>query len=139
MNQRPVKSRFWKIGGSAACLLAVLTLLDGHWLVLQSVAWARMLSHYARQESLASAFSKTFDGRHPCALCWGIQQGRQQEQGEGKALPSVRIGETFDLLCDLRQPAVPLPPSTATPAIPVVPGWRPDFSQPPPTPPPRAA
>jgi hypothetical protein len=139
MNKCPVKSRFFRRAGSAACLMTVLAMLGGHWLALQSYAWARMITHYTQQGSLASALSKTFNGRHPCGLCLFIQKGREQEQGERQNLPWVKLGESRELLCESQATAAPLPPAASTPAIPMVPRWHPDLREPPPTPPPRAA
>jgi len=139
MSQRPVQSRFFRAVGNAACLLAVLAMLGGHWVALQSIAWARMIGQYAREGSLGSAISKTFDGRHPCPLCLIVEQGRQQEERDQKNLPWVKLGKAFDLLCDLRPTPVPPPPLAATPAVPFVPGQLPDWLESPPTPPPRAA
>jgi hypothetical protein len=139
MNKRPIQSRYLKLVGSTACLLAVLATLGGHWMALQSVAWVRMISQYAREGSLAGALVKTFDGRHPCALCRVVQQGRQQEQEQNKNLPGLKADPTPELLCEVRPTTVPLPPATAAPAVPFVPRWHTDFSEPPPMPPPRLA
>ena len=127
MNKRPVRGRFFRTVGTTACLLAVLATLGGHWAALQSFAWARMIGQYARQESLASAISKTFDGRHPCALCLVVQQGRQQEQRTHKDLPFLKLGQPPDLLCDLRTTPVPPPPTEASQAVSFVPRWHNDF------------
>ena len=139
MNKRPTQSRFFRTVGCTACLLAVLATLGGHWAALQSMAWVRMVAQYSRQGSFAGAIAKTFDGRHPCALCVAIQEGRQQEQREHPELPWGRLGEAFDLVCDLRPTPLLLPPVAVFPAVPFAPQWRPDFLEAPPTPPPRAA
>jgi hypothetical protein len=137
MNKRPRQSGFLRKMGSAACLLAVLATLGGHWVALQSLAWVRMIVQYSQQGSFTSALAKTFDGRHPCNLCVTIQQGRQQEQQEHQELPWVRLGEAFDLVCDLRPTSVPLPPVATFPAVAFVPSWHADFIDSPLTPPPR--
>jgi hypothetical protein len=116
-----------------------LATLGGHWVALQSFAWARMITQYAREGSLAGAITKTFDGRHPCAICLVIQHGRQQEQGGQKNIPMVRLGEGPDLLCAPRPAPTPVPPTTAFFSVPFVPRWHADFLDTPPTPPPRAA
>jgi hypothetical protein len=139
MNKRPIKSRFFGTVGSAACLLAVLAMLGGHWAALQSFAWAHMLGQYARQGSLLSALVKTFDGKHPCDLCLTIQHGRQQEQSENKKLPCASRDKTTEMLCEAWRAVAPLPPVARFLAVPFVPQWRPDFLETPPTPPPRAA
>jgi hypothetical protein len=137
MNKRPVKGRFFRTVGCAMCLMAMLAMLGGHWVALQSFAWARMVGQFARQESLTRAFAKTFDGRHPCALCVLIKESRQQEQRENQRLPLAKLGEAPDLLCDVELTRVPLPPVAATRAVPFVPRWHAGFLDSPPTPPPR--
>ncbi len=137
MNQRPLRSRFLRTVGSAACLCAVLATLGGHWMALQSVAWVRMIGQYAHEGSLASALCKTFDGRHPCALCHVVQQGREQEQRAKKDLPGLSPDRALDILCQAPRTAVPLPPTDATQAVPFVPRVHTDFDEQPPVPPPR--
>ncbi len=139
MSQPPVHSRLFRTVGCAMCLAAVLATLEGHWMALQSFAWARMLSQYARQGSLLSAIAKTFDGRHPCDLCRVIKLGRQQEQQQNPQLPWVKLGESPDLICDLQLTSVPVPTLIAASPIPFVPDGHTDFLDSPPTPPPRAA
>ncbi len=39
-----------------------------------------MLADNARTDSLPAAIEKTFDGKHPCALCKKIAKGRQSEK-----------------------------------------------------------
>lgn len=63
-------------------IVAAVQILGGHWLALQSVAWVGMIANYSRDESLATALKKTFDGKRPCALCKVVNKGRQQEEKE---------------------------------------------------------
>jgi hypothetical protein len=140
MNKSPLRSRYLKIAGSAACLLALLGMLGGHWVLLQSAAWARMIGQYARQGSLTTALVKTFDGKHPCGLCLTIQHGRQQEQAQNnKSLPCHSRDKAPDLLCHGQRAVIPLPLVTTSLSVPASPGCRTDFIETPPTPPPRAA
>ena len=70
-----------------AVAVIVLTLSLGlHWALLQSVAWAGMVVRYSQDESLSTAFAKTFDGRHACKLCRIVQAGRSAEKA-----PAVEI------------------------------------------------
>jgi hypothetical protein len=65
-----------------AHLLLIVALLGAtgtHWMMLQTVAWATMLADNARTAPLPSAFARTFDGKHPCALCKQIAAGKQSE------------------------------------------------------------
>jgi hypothetical protein len=61
-----------------AILLAIA--IGGHWAILQSLAWAGMIVNYAQTDSVREAFSKTFDGKHPCAVCKFVQHGTQNEK-----------------------------------------------------------
>lgn len=60
-------------------ILALLSATGAQWAVLQSVAWATMLTRNARMESLSEAVSQTFDGQHPCPICLGIAKARQAQ------------------------------------------------------------
>jgi hypothetical protein len=129
-------SRGWRVIGCAAGLLALLVASGGHWTVLQSVAWARMLIEYSRDSSLAEAIEKTFDGEHPCSLCHKIRQGRQQEEQQPPLRPWEKQSE---FLLDSRRVAVPLPPATAAEVSAAALNLHSDFIPAPPKPPPRAA
>ena len=124
------------VTGSAVCLVAVLATLGGHWLALQSFAWARMIRDYSEQASLGVAISKTFDGRHPCGLCLKIREGRQQESQEQK-LPWLARDKSPDLFWDGRRVTVPLPPTAAAAAPSCREPLCAEFIDSPPTPPPR--
>jgi hypothetical protein len=71
-----VLSRLSKI----AIVAALAGCIGWHWAILQSLAWAGMVISYAQDAPLKIAFLKTFDGRHPCALCKEIAKGRQAEK-----------------------------------------------------------
>jgi len=61
-------------------LVAFLTAMGAHWFLLQSVAWTTMLAVNLRSTSLPAAVERTFDGKHPCALCKQICKGKQTEK-----------------------------------------------------------
>jgi hypothetical protein len=66
-----------------AKLLMTLTLacsIGLHWALLQSLAWVGMVVSYSQKASLAEAVTKTFDGKHPCALCKAIAKGKKSEK-----------------------------------------------------------
>jgi hypothetical protein len=107
--------------------------LGGHWLALQSLAWARMIRDYSRHESLVSAISKTFDGKHPCKLCLAIQQGKHSEKKSEQQEPTHKIDGFLPVNQFALRGAAEYPP--------VVPPRRAfsEWSEPPPTPPPRSA
>ena len=82
-------------------LVAALTCSIGlHWAFLQSVAWVGMVVSYSQSAPLSEALVKTFDGKHPCALCKQIAQGQKSEkksdlQLEGKKLEFLDARQTF--------------------------------------------
>jgi hypothetical protein len=80
--------------------------IGGHWIGLQSIAWASMMLNYSQQCFIAEALERTFDGKHPCDLCKSITKSkeaeRKQDNERGVAKP--------DLICINRQFAF-LPPS----------------------------
>jgi hypothetical protein len=78
-------------GSYFLCLLAVFQLMGGHWLVLQTTAWVQMVVHYSSSDGLEAAFSKTFDGQHPCDLCNKIAQKKATEK---KQLAQSEFGKT---------------------------------------------
>ena len=67
--------------------LVVCTIILGmgvHWDILQSVAWTGMVITYSNHSSLGEALKKTFDGKHPCALCKVVKAGQQSERNQGR-------------------------------------------------------
>ncbi len=61
-------------------VIALVAVTGGHWALLQTVAWTNMLATNLRSSSFEAAFSKTFDGQHPCGLCKVISSGKQSEK-----------------------------------------------------------
>ena len=66
--------------GHCLLIIALIGATGTHWTMLQSVAWARMLAENVRTSSLEEAINKTFDGKHPCALCKQIAKSQKSEQ-----------------------------------------------------------
>ncbi len=83
-----------------ALVLALSLSLSGHWALLQTTAWVRMLVVYAQQDSLLTALTKTFDSRHPCALCLQIRQAQQEERQKGSPLPQEKPETMPELFYD---------------------------------------
>ena len=114
-------------------------MLGGHWLVLQTVAWSRMVVVFAAKDSLKDALVKTFDGKHPCWMCLQIQDGRAAERHHEKEAVVTLLMKSSDILAEQHPSIIPVPPAKPAQATPYVPCWRADFIQSPPTPPPKAA
>jgi hypothetical protein len=133
-----MQSRLFRAIGVAASLFALFAMLGGHWLALQSVAWARMLAEFSRTEPLGQAVAKTFDGEHPCNLCLSVREGRQQEQRDQREAPLLKSEKSRELFCDVRRVVVPAAPDSGQDAVTFVPRLLSDFVESPPTPPPRS-
>jgi len=113
--------------------VAVIQILGGHWMVLQSAAWVGMVIDFAQRESLPVAIEKTFDGGHPCNLCETVTKGRSLEQKTEAAKLVVKFEAVLSHQLVLAEPV----------------GTRWEYPQifraqgarffPPPTPPPLAA
>jgi hypothetical protein len=84
---------------------AICVAIGGHWLALQSIAWATMVVNYSQHCSLGQAIVETFDGKHPCGLCKEINKAKNTEKRQD-AQPSA---DKADLICTIRR-VVLLPP-----------------------------
>jgi hypothetical protein len=118
-----------------ACLFALFISAGGHWAVLQSVAYTRMLVEFAQQGPLSTAVEKAFDDRYACSLCPKIRHGCDNERkapsklGEVPQQPELLVA-TGNLLF--------YAPSLVAEVV-FVSSRQADYSCGPPTPPPRAA
>jgi hypothetical protein len=131
--------KLFHIAGHAACFIALFAMLGGHWAVLQSIAWTRMLVEFSKQDSLSIAMAKTFDGKHPCPMCLMIREGRQQEERQHKDASLIKTEKMQDFILDHRPTLFPFTPAASRDAVPTVPRLRADFVESPPTPPPRGS
>ena len=70
------------LNAAARCglVLTLVLTLGLHWALLQTVAWSNMLAHNLQRGSIAEAWTKTFDGKHPCELCKQIAAGKKAEK-----------------------------------------------------------
>jgi hypothetical protein len=82
----------------------VLGISDGHWALLQTVAWTKMMVQYSQSASIQTALEQTFDGRHPCAMCKMIQKAKQSSKQQELQHSSIKddlvfleIGDCFYL------------------------------------------
>jgi len=66
--------------GKPCIALALAFMLGGHWVVLQTVAWAAMLADNLQSCSVRDSLARTFDGKHPCPLCRAIAAGKKSEK-----------------------------------------------------------
>jgi hypothetical protein len=107
--------------------------VGGHFAILQSVAWTKMIRTYSRSVSLPVAAAKTFDGRHPCEACNRIAHAQSRETATAVELPLLKVESLLparlalpDLVAYAESPSLDLPAGSLGAARPR-----------PPTPPPR--
>ena len=86
--------------------LALFVAIGGPLAVLQGVAWTTMIRDYSRTGSVTAAVEKTFDGKHPCAMCKKIASQRSHEE---KAPVSVKAEKKAEVFIALGAAIVPLP------------------------------
>jgi len=60
--------------------MALACTIGLHWAFFQSLAWIGMVVSYSQDATLREALVKTFDGKHPCALCREIAKGKRSEK-----------------------------------------------------------
>ena len=104
-----------------------------HWSFLQSLAWTTMLVDNLTTTSFSGAIQRTFDGKHPCALCKAIAKGRNAEK-KPDTLLSLKKFEALN-----QAVTILVFPSASFPLIEAQETSFAALAHAPPTPPPRAA
>ena len=104
-----------------------------HWSLLQSVAWTTMLVGNLQFLTISEAVQRTFDGKHPCALCKAVAEGKKSE----KKSETVFSLKKFDGLN--QAVAILFSPPASFSAVEARAIFLKSFVQAPPTPPPRVA
>jgi hypothetical protein len=112
-------------------IVALVAMTGGHWVLLQSVAWATMLAENLRCGSVEQAVTRTFDGKHPCPLCKAIAAGKKPD----KKKDSLLALQKFEFPPASENLWLNLPSSFDAPPPPVV--FPRTHIQSPPVPPPR--
>jgi hypothetical protein len=77
---------------SLVALLLIFS-IGGHWVILQSFAWASMFVSYVQTESVSVALTKTFRGEK-CHVCHLVDEGKKAEKKQEIQKPKL------DLLLD---------------------------------------
>src|SRR6266436_3092918 len=77
-----------------------------HWAFFQSVAWVGMVITYSQESTLTDALGKTFDGKHPCALCKQIAKEKKAQKKSDRQLEGKRLE-----FISTRKPIVLTPPN----------------------------
>ena len=81
----------------AALVVALACSIGLHWALFQSVAWMGMVLSYCQEATLTEALVKTFDGKHPCALCKEIAKTKQSEKKCDLRLEGKKLEFSYDL------------------------------------------
>ena len=90
--------------------LALLSMLGGHYAIVQTMAWATMLWSYSQEgKSLLAGAEKTFSGEAPCPRCRAVKSSRERE--EQKAPTTVKVEKKSEVTFAFREITAPLPPS----------------------------
>ena len=113
--------------------LTLVCAIGGHWALLQSVAWMGMLVNYTHNSSFVEAVEKTFDGKHPCAICKAVKEGKKCEQSQ----TLVKLETKIDFWLAVGPGKIYLNATFAI--IPSLLPSAPVRNESPPTPPPRLA
>jgi hypothetical protein len=94
-----------RIGLPLICM-AMFSIAGGHWAALQVLAWTQMARAYSRSADVVGALIKTFDGKHPCTLCYKVKEGRQKEKRDPASAKVSKKTEAFATSTsdNLRQP-----------------------------------
>jgi hypothetical protein len=95
-----------RIAGLSLVCAASFSLAGGHWMVMQTVAWAQMLRDYSKSAPMAQAIQRTFSGAAPCSMCRMIVKGQQKEGRAPATLKLDKKAEVFPLSArdQLRKP-----------------------------------
>lgn len=91
--------------------LALFLVAGGHWAMLQGVAWATMVHDFSRNGSLTQAVEKTFDGKHPCAMCKKIAKVKNSEASGEKAPVTVKVDKKAEVFIASNCSELPQPVS----------------------------
>ena len=89
--------------------LALFLVAGGHWAMLQGVAWTSMVRDFSKSGSLTQAVEKTFDGKHPCAICKKIAKAKSSESSEEQAPASVKAEKKAEVFVASALSDVPIP------------------------------
>jgi len=77
--------------GKCCVVVALVAMTGAHWAALQTVAWTTMLAENLRTDSFTEAVTRTFDGKHPCALCKAITAGKKAEKKNEFTLQTQKL------------------------------------------------
>ena len=95
-----------------------------------------MIVQYSQTDSLSRALEKTLDGKHPCCMCKKIKKARQEEKRQDTPAQPGKTVKRPDLIVS-RIELVRAPSASRSGRAAVLVNRPIEYSEPPPTPPPR--
>ena len=104
-----------RLFGYPLVALALFAMAGGHWAVLQTVAWAGMVTERIEQKTtLRQAVSETLDGDHPCAMCREIALKKESDERKPSPLAlTVKMAKKAEAVA---ASSLVLPPIFVSPA-----------------------
>jgi len=115
-------------------LVAFIFSCGGQWPFLQGLAWANMIREYSKMVPLAQAVQMTLSGKYPCPICKAIAEKKQSEDNKVATLFSHEK-KLFSAALVLKAKFVACSPQRFV----FRERFFQDWSESPPTPPPRPA
>lgn len=79
---------------------AIFQIMGGHWVVLQSVAWGKMLVNYSQEAGLIRGAEKTFSGEYPCSMCHQVRKEVQKENSDPIQSHLIKLLKQSEILPD---------------------------------------
>lgn len=73
-------SKWMRAAGQWLLVGLLLVSMGGHLVLMQTVAWSRMLVDFSSESSFKEAVVKTFDGEHPCEMCKVVKKTKSEEE-----------------------------------------------------------
>jgi hypothetical protein len=73
----------------------LITAVGAQWGILQSAAWVGMFIRYSQTENMENAWTKTFDGQHPCKLCKLLKEAKKTESKSETLKVEDKLEGTF--------------------------------------------
>lgn len=72
--------------GKIACIITIISLLDGYSLIFQTIIWGSMLNDRIPEQGIELAVMSTFSGETPCKLCLNLEKVKQEKKIEDNLL-----------------------------------------------------
>lgn len=61
-------------------VLSLVFSIGGHWDIIQSVAWGKMIYELSQDAPIQTAIAKTLSGENPCDICKFVASGKKEHK-----------------------------------------------------------